>query len=474
MRIFLMINDLKYKDFEEALKNNNKVETVGILFIGKDKHFKNYSDWLSEKKTLPLWTDTELIDTGTYVERTPYHDQYEKILSDILADSRTYFLAERLFSHLGESSVFNSVITIETIIWNSLAILYHSKPDCIIGGTIPHEISWFFAKVAELMGLEVYLHQYSPLQWKKWIVKNMEQQTPVPIEHIEKQTNEMSMKKINEYISKIRSSYEVGMPKDETGRKRKKYNDFFCVQKEFCKNIKTSSPTIMLYRSYVSLRKKQTLDLYYRHTKNFHYPDKFISFFLHYQPEATTLPEGYQYAQQWLAIRVLAESIPKDWRLVVKEHPGTYNLNFDPRVRDKKLYNAICALPNALLAPLELDPFELIDNSMAVSTITGTVGLEAVIRGKPVLVFGAAQYRGIKGVFSIQSASDIITTISQIEDGFRMPTDNELLQYFEWVDNNSVNVDLEWLNSNLTENKQLMEGTLKLFSLLLKNISANK
>ncbi|MDG6251147.1 hypothetical protein, partial [Methanocalculus sp.] len=66
-----------------------------------------------------------------------------------------------------------------------------------------------------------------------------------------------------------------------------------------------------------------------------------------------------------------------------------------------------------------------------------TVGIEALIRGKPVLVFGAAKYRGAKGVFAVNSMSEIKSALQQIEDGFTMPSDSELLQYFEWVNNNS-------------------------------------
>ncbi|MYB88496.1 MAG: hypothetical protein F4X93_00815 [Proteobacteria bacterium] len=46
----------------------------------------------------------------------------------------------------------------------------------------------------------------------------------------------------------------------------------------------------------------------------------------------------------------------------------------------------------------ETDTFELIEKSEFVSTVTGTVGMEALRFGKRVLVFGSAPYKEFPGV----------------------------------------------------------------------------
>ncbi|MDG6219041.1 MAG: hypothetical protein QCI00_06335, partial [Candidatus Thermoplasmatota archaeon] len=181
-------------ELQEILEDLHQVEFVGVFYYEYDHTHELYS----EKKGLKIWTYDQLTDGKKYISRTPYHEHYERIRSVLLADSRTYFLAERLFGKGGLTSVFNSIITVELIIWNSLGILYESQPDRFFSGSTPHDSMWFFAKVAELMGVEVYLSPYSPLPWKRWIVKNLEDQTPVALLSQQCLENEKSMEKINQ------------------------------------------------------------------------------------------------------------------------------------------------------------------------------------------------------------------------------------------------------------------------------------
>ena len=51
--------------------------------------------------------------------------------------------------------------------------------------------------------------------------------------------------------------------------------------------------------------------------------------------------------------------------------------------------------------PMNIDSFPLIANSKAVATVTGTVGWEAMVRRKPVLVFGLSWYEKYAGVLKI-------------------------------------------------------------------------
>lgn len=425
-----------YDEFKGIIKNLDNVQITGIICDSYDRH----PDWHPDNTGLNSWTDSEILDGRTHFERTPFHDEYERVRSVLLTDSRTFFLIERLFSNGGKDSVFNNTVKVEIIIWNSLTILYKSKPDRMVAGSIPHNYLWFVAKVAELMGVEVYFNPECPLPWKRWVVKDLELQTPLQLQKGDLEGNQ-AVDTIHQFINKIHSSYEVAIPEYEK-RRMKRYNGgFFSLKQEFYCIIKAPSLKRMLYRVYRTIKKKQSFDVYCSHTNNFKYPDKFIIFFLHLQPERTTLPEGYQFAQQWLAIRMLADSLPSDWYLVVKEHPSMFRYLFDPQVRDSQFYDAINALPNVTLSPLEVPPFELIDRSMIVSTITGTVGIEALIRGKPVVVFGAAQYRGAKGVFAVKTISDIKSVIQNITSGFVMPSDDELIEYFSWVDRNSFEKD---------------------------------
>lgn len=117
---------------------------------------------------------------------------------------------------------------------------------------------------------------------------------------------------------------------------------------------------------------------------------KYICFFLHYQPEQSTLPEGGLFAHHIPALQMaykLASTLGMD--LVIREHPATFSSTFDARWRPEGFFRTIKMFgPGIHFDDLNLDPFTLIESSTAVSTITGSVLLEALIKGKPSIAFG--------------------------------------------------------------------------------------
>jgi tetratricopeptide (TPR) repeat protein len=140
---------------------------------------------------------------------------------------------------------------------------------------------------------------------------------------------------------------------------------------------------------------------------------------LHYQPEKTTSPEGGVFSDQWLMIQMLSILAPIGWKIYVKEHISQFSKKFygeQGRVYD--FYTNIVTLKNVQLVKNEIDSFELIDNSKAVATVTGTVGLESIIRGKPVFSFGYAWYKTCKGVIDIKSTTDLQKAFDIIKDGY--------------------------------------------------------
>lgn len=144
----------------------------------------------------------------------------------------------------------------------------------------------------------------------------------------------------------------------------------------------------------------------------------YIFLALHYQPERNTVPIGGVFADQLLILKLLAKSIPKGWRILVKEH----NWQLQPFSRgqisrDEAFYQDLIEIPSVSLVPMTIPSFDLIDGSMAVATVSGSVGWEAVNRGKPALVFGEAWYQHCEGVYRISNTLDCRTAIDQIVDG---------------------------------------------------------
>ncbi len=143
-------------------------------------------------------------------------------------------------------------------------------------------------------------------------------------------------------------------------------------------------------------------DYYCGHTSDVSLDSPFIVFFLHYQPEETTSPNGDIFANQYLCIETLLKNTPEDVLIYVKEHPNQFMSHMQGHTkRIKEFYDDLIKNPRVRLVPFEKDSFSLMTNALAVSTVTGTVGWEAAVRKKPVIIFGLIWYERMKGVLRV-------------------------------------------------------------------------
>lgn len=136
----------------------------------------------------------------------------------------------------------------------------------------------------------------------------------------------------------------------------------------------------------------------------------YVYFPLHFQPEITTSPLGGQFCDQATAITLLGQRLPETVRLVIKEHPMQNWIG-----RGTGFYqNIVDQSKNVTFVPRNTSSHELIQKSLAVATITGTAGWEALFRKKPVLLFGNIFYQNAPGVFRIRSALDCENAVDTI------------------------------------------------------------
>jgi len=159
------------------------------------------------------------------------------------------------------------------------------------------------------------------------------------------------------------------------------------------------------------------------------YKENYLYFPLHYQPEATTYPLGNYFIDQFNAVKILSTHIPKGYYIYVKEHPDTFNLgrtmwtkgNYS---RDNNFYDQLISLKNVKLVPMTENIFKLTKNSKAVCTLTGAPGLEGLISGKPVIIFGTAWYENCKEVFKCSTHKDLKQIIRKIRRGVKPNINN--------------------------------------------------
>ena len=121
--------------------------------------------------------------------------------------------------------------------------------------------------------------------------------------------------------------------------------------------------------------------------------ETYVYFPLHLQPELSTSALGGDYSDQLQAVEALSAWVPEGVKIYVKENPKQTE-----KQRDPFFFKRLSPLKNVRILSNSENSIGLIKGSVAVATITGTAGWEALFHGKPVVAFGLAWYRWAQGV----------------------------------------------------------------------------
>lgn len=163
----------------------------------------------------------------------------------------------------------------------------------------------------------------------------------------------------------------------------------------------------------------------------------YVAVALHYQPKATTCPAGGVFVDQLLIIEMLDKLLPKNIEILVKEHISQfYNFTESASGRSNLFYDRLNKFSNRVkyLDP-KIPSFDVIDNSLAIVTVSGTIGFEALARGKPVLVFGRTWYEYAPGAFRIKTAKDLLIAYNSIIANDKITTTDEFDNYIKNLSN---------------------------------------
>ncbi len=136
--------------------------------------------------------------------------------------------------------------------------------------------------------------------------------------------------------------------------------------------------------------------------------EAYIIYFLHYQPEATSLPQGGVFVDQELSVAIMARAAKEmGYKLYVKEH-------FVQPYRNRTFYEDLYQIENVRLIGTDYDSKELVKGSFCGATGNGTVVLESVIRGTPMMIFGESGFQGCPGVYRVGSVEECKQAIRAI------------------------------------------------------------
>ncbi len=158
---------------------------------------------------------------------------------------------------------------------------------------------------------------------------------------------------------------------------------------------------------------------------------------LHKEPEVTLQVYNRYYLNQIEVIRNIAQSLPCGMRLFVKEHPVSVGY------RDSGYYQKILSIPNVSLIHPQVKSRIVIENAQLVVVLGGTVGFEALLLKKPVIVLGNALYGLMRtsSLRKVESPTALSSAIVSLLETYQYDQ-QELLRYICYIMHHATRVDL--------------------------------
>lgn len=160
---------------------------------------------------------------------------------------------------------------------------------------------------------------------------------------------------------------------------------------------------------------------------------KILSFFLHQQPEASTMPLGGVFSDQLLSFNLIAEALETNYQILVKEHPYFYaDAGAERYERSKEFYSHLLKDERVSFMNYQVDSIDLIKKSQFVVSIGGTVGWQALTLGKPCIVFGNTWYSTCKSCFTVNSIDSLKNAFKVISSITKEEVNRDLSEFLSF------------------------------------------
>ncbi len=150
--------------------------------------------------------------------------------------------------------------------------------------------------------------------------------------------------------------------------------------------------------------------------------EPYVVYPLQVYPESAVSVWAPFFTNQITLIEGIARSLPIHYRLYVKEHIGAWYS------RPLGFYRELRRIPNVRLISPFAKAHPLIRGASAVTTISSTMGFEALLYGKPVVTFGRVFYNACPLVHHITAPDALPALMQALLD--RYEPDHEMLLQF--------------------------------------------
>lgn len=134
---------------------------------------------------------------------------------------------------------------------------------------------------------------------------------------------------------------------------------------------------------------------------------RFVLFALHYEPERSSIPEGYPFDSQLDAIVAVRKALPDSVTLLVKEHFSQKASALRGFVgRSLLFYDLLGDLPGVTVLGTATNTRALMRSAECVMTFTGKVGIEAALEGTRVIFLGQPWWGAMPGAVNFHELRD--------------------------------------------------------------------
>lgn len=290
-----------------------------------------------------------------------------------------------------------------------------NKPGAVVFSYEPHMLPiYIFKKVCEALGIKTYTMAISPFNWKVFLDVVNGGDAEYQRLNFGETDGGFPNDSVARFINEKKGDYSVAKPFYE------KRNVGFGFGKKLVYKLKANG-----WKPHKLLLGQIARANYQRFSgKRSQFQGvKYICVFLQLQPEQTTLPDGGLFVHHLFVIQILYSAVSAlGISLVIREHPATFESDSNMKWRPSNFYSSIKNIgPNIYFDDINAEPYSLIRNSVAVSAITGTVLLEALLQGRPAIAFGKHPLKGYSATSLVDRFTDEIELRKKVEKAIVEP-----------------------------------------------------
>jgi len=415
-KVFILINSEQKGYFVSLADQLEKFYGFSVTIVARDKYVKQAVDrlLLNRKKDqdivlsdikIPDISKNELIKTAVKIEEK-YNIRLSMLTSEDRALGQGYLFNVEKIPHVIRS-MWSYERKVEEII--KRINLYESllNEECLVISQRSNKIISMIARNHGAVTLSPVITRYGAKFF--WSDNDYLTSTSL-IKKVLHNLNVENLRNIGKYeLIKVEESTPVD----------KHFNYFYALKRGFKVFINDSKNWIRGMQRKNSYQYLGWLPTVFRSVRNYRYiktiskkPEdlsgfRIVFYPLHLEPEASTLFYSPEFSNTMDVIAYVSKSLPADTLLVVKEHMHSYG------VRSRWYYSNINKIGNVVWADPEIITWDWIKVASIVTTITGTVGVEAVHLLKPVVSYG--QHQIINYLPTVKFVSNYNETKSAID-----------------------------------------------------------